>query len=388
MNDYEDSGRINHREIGSGSTLIMAFYNKWGKYNFSIIVNSVISLTVSIISTFAQEHNLHLNAFQNCEADTSVALAKMLSLFEMPPFSSDEDVVVYGSLARREFTSGSDIDWTLLVDGQANASHPKLVNEIRKRFRDNGFRDPGSSGVFGQISFSHELIHHIGGQADTNDNLTKRVLLLLESSKVNFSEGIGEGTAYDRIINGILGQYIEHDSGLNSNREAIPRFLLNDIVRFWRTMCVDFAYKQKEQGGDKWALRNIKLRVSRKMLFVKGLLMCFSHYGKEHDKPALIESLKSMVKQTPIELLINSINKFDIDKSAIIQVINCYEGFLTKLADATLRKDLEKLNMEEIYQSEVFINLRTLSDDLQIALDRIFLHDAKLSKLTLQYGIF
>lgn len=343
---------------------------------------------MSIISTFAQEHGLGISAFEKCEADTATALTEMQSLFEMPPFSSDEDVVVYGSLARREFTSGSDIDWTLIVDGQANAGHLKLVNDTRKKFQENGFKDPGSSGVFGQVSFSHELIHHIGGQADTNANLTKRVLLLLESSKINFGEGTGEGTAYDRIINGILGQYIEHDSGLNSNREAIPRFLLNDIVRFWRTMCVDFAYKQKEQGGDKWALRNIKLRVSRKMLFVKGLLMCLSHYGQGHDKPALIESLKAMVKQPPIELLINSIAKFDLDKSAIIQVVNCYEGFLTKLADENLRKELERLNMEEIYQSDVFINLRTLSDELQTALNKLFLGDTKLSKLTLQYGVF
>jgi predicted nucleotidyltransferase len=28
-----------------------------------------------------------------------------------------EDAVVFGSLARGEFTAGSDIDWTLLVDG-------------------------------------------------------------------------------------------------------------------------------------------------------------------------------------------------------------------------------------------------------------------------------
>lgn len=34
--------------------------------------------------------------------------------------SDDSSVVISGSLARDEFTSGSDIDWTLLIDGQAD----------------------------------------------------------------------------------------------------------------------------------------------------------------------------------------------------------------------------------------------------------------------------
>src|SRR4028119_179357 len=49
-------------------------------------------------------------------------------------YRTDETcVVVFGSLARREFTSGSDIDWTLLVDGGADADHRVLADRIRDR---------------------------------------------------------------------------------------------------------------------------------------------------------------------------------------------------------------------------------------------------------------
>jgi hypothetical protein len=42
-------------------------------------------------------------------------------------------------------------------------------------------------------------------------------------------------------------------------------FSLNDIVRFWRTMAVDFASKQRDRAGEEWGLRNAKLRMSRKL---------------------------------------------------------------------------------------------------------------------------
>jgi predicted nucleotidyltransferase len=45
------------------------------------------------------------------------------SLTEMNFVSGDTSVVVFGSLARDEFTDESDLDWTLLVDGQADSDH-------------------------------------------------------------------------------------------------------------------------------------------------------------------------------------------------------------------------------------------------------------------------
>jgi predicted nucleotidyltransferase len=44
--------------------------------------------------------------------------------------SDDTSVVVFGSLARNEFTVGSDIDWTLLVDGGADPMHLELTRKI------------------------------------------------------------------------------------------------------------------------------------------------------------------------------------------------------------------------------------------------------------------
>lgn len=62
------------------------------------------------------------------------------SLTEMNFVSGDASVVVFGSLARDEFTDESDLDWTLLVDGQANSDHLHTAQAIRKKLTLAGFR--------------------------------------------------------------------------------------------------------------------------------------------------------------------------------------------------------------------------------------------------------
>src|SRR5260370_20775795 len=44
--------------------------------------------------------------------------------------SEDTSIVVSGSLARDEFTAGSDVDWTLLIDGQSDPGHYALTKKI------------------------------------------------------------------------------------------------------------------------------------------------------------------------------------------------------------------------------------------------------------------
>lgn len=349
-----------------------------------------MSTSNSPLEEFIATQGLDLPGLTGCLQMSKEQRYKLENLFETPPISPDTDLVVFGSLARNECTSGSDVDWTLLIDGQANADHLRTANQIPKQIKEKGMKDPGRSGIFGNTTISHDLIHYIGGDKDSNHNLTRRILLLLESERINltFTRDTG-GTAYERVVTGVISQYVNNDSGLKSPRLAIPRFLLNDIVRFWRTMCVDFAYKQKEQEGQKWALRNLKLRMSRKLLFVKGLLMCFANSGTTPNESEIAFSLREMVKLRPMDLMISLRDQFKIPSPAIITLLVAYDKFLLALHDEKLRHKFEEMPMEAVYHDGDFLRMREICDDFQDGLNEIFLvQDGLLCTFTLQYGIF
>jgi len=130
--------------------------------------------------------------------------------------SEDTSLVVFGSLARGEWTSGSDLDWTYLIDGQANSDHLRIAQKINRLVRKR-FIGPGATGTFGNLAFSHELIHQIGGQNDTNKNTTQRILLLLESAPIG-----NRIQAYDRVILGVINRYLEEHTFVVSRLEPLP----------------------------------------------------------------------------------------------------------------------------------------------------------------------
>jgi predicted nucleotidyltransferase len=68
----------------------------------------------------------HLRKSRAVSVATRQEIARMATGLD----SEDTSIVVSGSLARDEFTTGSDIDWTLLIDGSADPKHHDL---LRKR---------------------------------------------------------------------------------------------------------------------------------------------------------------------------------------------------------------------------------------------------------------
>ncbi len=263
--------------------------------------------------------------------------------------STDAGFVVFGSLAREEWTQGSDVDWTLLIDGQADPEHLGLAQRVALSLKKAGFDPPGTSGIFGNMTFSHDLIQKIGGREDTNENTTRRVLLIQESKT------FGKTGAYDRVLKHILSRYLKDDRGLTFGSQPfkVPRILLNDIVRYWRTVTVDFVDKQRGHAGKEWGLRSAKLRMSRKLIFATGMLSCFScqilspesvreDLSRSRSTIAMEEHLRKFVQQTPLEILARFLVEKNIKNETSEKLFSSYNAFLSLLDDPEKREKLEE----------------------------------------------
>jgi predicted nucleotidyltransferase len=308
---------------------------------------------------------------------------------------ADCSFVTFGSLARNEFTPGSDLDWALLIDGSANPQHLDMAKEVARLLGDKA---PGPTNVFGCPIFSHDLVHLIGGQSDTNSNTTRHILLLLESRAL-----IESASVRDRVMRHLFRRYIQEDRGYHAIHEyavRVPRFLLNDIVRFWRIMAVDYAHKRRERDSDGWAIRNFKLRVSRKLIFVAGLAMCLScqlrpspalrgKFDREDDfNNALQDFLLEFCNRTPLEVLA----RLAVDFSALdagVEALDAYNDFLGILSDADKRKRLKELDVEDAQSDDVFREARAVGTRFQDSLSRLFFgSNSELTMATQRYGVF
>ena len=178
----------------------------------------------------------------------------------------------------------------------------------------------------------------------------------------------------------------------------IPRFLLNDIVRYWRTICVDFAYKDWEQAGEKWALRNVKLRMSRKLLFVAGLLTVFSCFKNDTLRrtadPAenyllkLQSHLLNFVHCTPLSIVVWALQDIGCNTQCV-ELIDTYEHFLALMNDQNIRDHLAGLSESVVYDDNQFLKCRDISHRFQDVLRKIcFEEESLLREFACEYGVF
>ncbi len=317
--------------------------------------------------------------------------------------TEDTSIVVFGSLARDEATSNSDIDWTLLVDGIADPQHLNVAQEISRRVAEMQVKPPGNEGTFGNLAFSHDILHWIGGEDDSNANTTRRMLLLLES------QPLGRPEACDRVLNNVLSRYLTEDLGLwqKTKDRGVPLFLLNDIARYWRIMVVDFAYKQRTRANQGYALRSIKLGLSRKLIYASGLLACFScyfdipdeHWGTlstSRSPQLLIEHLRDMFRRTPLERLAAALIGYDSLLEPAKRLFDAYDRFIGLMADEvpvfdgkSPREHLETLDVASLETDPVYGEAREIRRAFGRALTEIFLDPkSELYNATIRYGVF
>lgn len=305
-------------------------------------------------------------------------------------------VVVTGSLGRGEATAGSDADWILLVDGRSDPRHALIVRDITHRIAKVVTKEVGRTGTFGGIVASHEVVHYIAGTRDSNENLTRRILLLSES------RALINPAVRERVIQNVLARYVVYDrsvQGRSGLRQTVPHFLLNDVFRYWRTMASDYASKMWERQREGWGIRNIKLRFSRKLLFTWGLLAAFAGelfapaelYDLKSDDEyfhALADLIASLTDVKPLELLARVVAECD-DARLADEIFSSYDQFLGVLGDETSRAALENVAFEAALAEPAYAGLREASHRFREGVTRLFFDvHPKLPGLIRKFGVF
>ena len=241
----------------------------------------------------------------------------------------DRIVLLCGSFARREASEQSDIDFSIISNqGHKNSNVTDAVRTAINKVVPTG---PASDGVFGNEVARTEILSNIGGQDDSNANITHRVLILLEGDSLFNPGGLRE------FRREILERYIQE--GMTDHQLAL--FLLNDIIRYYRTVAIDYEFKTSEGGDSKpWAIRNIKLVFSRKLLYASGLFSIGMTSDRARvDKIQILEEL--------FELPVIDRMKRICGESRIEEIMESYNRFLGELEDPKVRNRLITLKRTE-----------------------------------------
>lgn len=251
-------------------------------------------------------------------------------------------LVINGSVARKELTDSSDFDAFLISDGQLDSRQLESAEKFWLSAKEgSGLGDPGGSGTFSgdQVLDLNEMVQNIGGLDDDNNKITQRMLVILESVP------IGNVLIYNRLRDKLIERYISDQI----TNHQLGLFLLNDIIRYYRTICIDFEFKTTEQKKA-WGLRNIKLVYSRKLIYFAGIVMCAEMAQQSYKEKRCL--FKFMMDMTPIERLIYVFGT-DIYKSLLI-----YNSFLNKISDSNVREALNEVDSGARTESEVFTKLK------------------------------
>lgn len=285
------------------------------------------------------------------------------------PADDDTTVVLMGSWGRQELTSESDDDFMVLVDGSAREVVRPSIEDVRSVLT----RPPSPGGPFGAHVFCDDLVEKIGLQADDNDNLTRRMLFVLESVPAT------NVAVYETARSRVLGNYLD----VSIKPDHVPRFFLNDTIRYWRQMCVDFAGKERE-ASRKWGIQNAKLRLSRKLLFAGGLLPILEAASYEPDE--MREFLDEVLRTPPSDRIASSFIKHgQVDAGA--RAFTAYDEFLALLGDPARRERLRAVTRETASDSEEFASVHRLAHSFEAALLAL-LFESDLEQLVREVAIF
>ena len=198
----------------------------------------------------------------------------------------------------------------------------------------------------------HEFTKTLGTPEDDGTNtFTARLLLLLESRPL-----VGS-SVYQEVTEEVVAQYWR-DFG-DHKTDFMPAFLANDILRLWRTFCVNYEARTErvpEKQKAKGKLKNYKLKHSRLLTCYSALLYLLAVYDRQGTVAP--SDAVEMISLTPTERLEWILRQPDLDRAHanVDELLAHYERFLQTTntqEDELVSKFMEK-RTSQAYMSDAY----------------------------------
>ena len=247
-------------------------------------------------------------------------------------------VYATGSFGRREASSYSDLDLFIVGKSDGKPGRDSKEGSLLKRLdeicikadlieatRKLNIPEFSGDGRYLTHYSVHEFTNTLGTpEDDVTNTFTARLLLLLESYPLL------ESAVYWETIEEVLAAYWRDYDEI---REAdfMPAFLANDILRLWRTFCVNYEART-ERVPDiekaKGKLKNYKLKHSRLLTCYSALLYLLAVYGDQQTVSP--SDAMAMISLTPTERLEWLLDQQALGRAhgSIRKLLDHYESFL------------------------------------------------------------
>ena len=285
------------------------------------------------------------------------------------PQLKDNFLCIYttGSYGRHEASENSDLDLFFLDSNEnkvtSNIDKTLINAEVIKICRAMGLPEFSKDGGYLTIHNIHEIKNELGSPNDDYYNyFTARMLLLLESKPI-YNEKL-HLSCLKQIIKPYYVDFHDHSQSFK------PIFLTNDIIRFWKTLCLNYEHRRRrksakdEEDKNVTHSKNIKLQFSRKLTCFSFILQLASSKGTIDENDILDIAL-----QTPLERIMKLKTHIPGIESRIQKIINLYNWFLdrTQIPSAEMLEWLSDKNL----RNEAFNKSREFGNDLFELLQKV-----------------
>lgn len=243
-------------------------------------------------------------------------------------------VYLTGSFARGEATRYSDLDLFLAGsrdsgDGGLSRLDATLVKaDLIRAIRRLNIPDFSGDGEYLDYYTLDDLVGKLGHpEDDVANTFTARLLLLLESRPL-----LGE-ESHRRIVRQVVRKYWRDWKG--HEKDFLPGFLINDILRMWRTFCINYEARTEDQPARKRAkrkLKNFKLKHSRLLTCYSALVFLLE--GFERKGTVSPHDAAMMVGLSPVDRL-NSVAR----RSGVSEIDERVQALLARYEDFLVTTD-------------------------------------------------